>query len=117
MMSDYLPDVQDLVWLDFNPALGHEIKKRRPALVLSHQGYSKLTNLVVVCPITHAANNALQSAGFMIPVPDEIPGVDGYINPLQFQTLDFRRRHIAYITTLDTPTYLNVRKHVLFVID
>ena len=117
MMSDYLPDVQDIVWLDFNPSLGHEIRKGRPALVLSHKGYSQLTNLVVVCPITHAANNALRSADFLIRLPDEVSTIDGYINPLQFQALDFRSRHIKYITKLDTPTYLNVRKKVFFVID
>ncbi|WP_255457790.1 type II toxin-antitoxin system PemK/MazF family toxin [Levilactobacillus tujiorum] len=86
-------------------------------MVLSHQGCSRLTNLVVVCPITHATNNSLQSAGFMIPVPDDIPGITGYINPLQFQALDFKARHITYVTTLDTPTYLLVRQKVLFVID
>ncbi|WP_232842704.1 MULTISPECIES: type II toxin-antitoxin system PemK/MazF family toxin [Lactobacillaceae] len=95
----------------------HEIRKRRPALVLSHKGYSQLTNLVVVCPITHAANNALRSAGFLIRLPDEVSTNDGYINSLQFQALDFRSRHIKYITKLDTPTYLNVRKKVFFVID
>ncbi|WP_125764037.1 type II toxin-antitoxin system PemK/MazF family toxin [Levilactobacillus mulengensis] len=115
-MTDYIPEVQDIVWMDFDPALGHEIKKRRPALVLSHSGYSKLTNLVVVCPITHAANNAIRSAGFMIPISNDIDEIDGFINPLQFQTLDFNKRHIKYITSLDTPTYLNVRKKVLFVI-
>jgi len=116
-MTKYMPDVQDIVWIDFNPSLGHEIQKRRPALVLSHKGYSTMTNLVAVCPITHASKNKLQSTGFLVPVPSKISDVDGYINPLQFQTLDFEARHIAYIATLDTPTYLNVQKTIHFVID
>ncbi|WP_236008136.1 type II toxin-antitoxin system PemK/MazF family toxin [Levilactobacillus andaensis] len=113
----YIPESQDIVWLDFDPALGFEINKRRPALVLSHSGYSELTNLVVVSPITHAANNRLQRAGFMIPIPPDLPEIDGFINPLQFQTLDFNKRHVKYIATLDSDTFLQVRKQVLFVLN
>lgn len=60
-MTNYIPDTQDIVWLDFNPTQGHKIKQRRPAWVLRHQEYSRLINLVVICPITHAINGSLQS--------------------------------------------------------
>lgn len=51
---DYLPHKGDIVTIDFNPSSGSEIRKRRPALVISNSRYSALTGLAVVCPITHA---------------------------------------------------------------
>jgi len=42
----------DVVWLDFDPQVGHEQAGRRPALVLSHREYNLKSGLAVVCPIT-----------------------------------------------------------------
>lgn len=50
-MSD-VPEVGDLVWVNFNPQAGHEQAGRRPALVLSPASYHEKTALAVVCPIT-----------------------------------------------------------------
>lgn len=43
----------DLIEVDFNPTVGHEPAKRRPALVVS-AGYfnNVVSSLTVVCPIT-----------------------------------------------------------------
>ena len=59
----YIPDKGDIIILDFNPSSGAEIRKRRPAVVISNNKYSSLTGLVVVCPITHATNNRLKDTG------------------------------------------------------
>lgn len=48
--NEYIPDKQDLIEIDFDPAVGKEIKKRRPALVISNRGYSQVTGLVVIAP-------------------------------------------------------------------
>lgn len=47
----------DVVVVDFDPTLGHEPRKRRPALVVS-DGYfnNVLSSLTVVCPITSSVN-------------------------------------------------------------
>jgi len=37
----YVPERGDLVWLDFNPQLGHEQAGRRPALTISPGIYNK----------------------------------------------------------------------------
>lgn len=42
----------DIVWLDFDPQVGHEQAGRRPALVLSHKPYNQRTGLAIVCPMT-----------------------------------------------------------------
>lgn len=51
-MKQYIPQQGDIVWLEFDPSKGHEIKKRRPALVLSKNKYNEMTKFVVVAPIT-----------------------------------------------------------------
>jgi len=49
----YSPKQGDIVWIDFDPTRGHEIKKRRPALVISSNEYNTATNFIIVSPITH----------------------------------------------------------------
>ncbi|MDR1803118.1 MAG: type II toxin-antitoxin system PemK/MazF family toxin [Treponema sp.] len=43
----------DIVWLDFEPQIGHEQKGRRPALVLSNNTLNMFSDLPLVCPITN----------------------------------------------------------------
>ncbi len=43
----------EIGYLDFDPSAGHEPSKRRPALVISVDGFNAfLSSLMVVCPIT-----------------------------------------------------------------
>lgn len=51
-MTDYRPDVRDLVWTDFDPTLGREQAGRHPAVVLSPALFFDNTGFVIVCPIT-----------------------------------------------------------------
>lgn len=46
------PHARDIILLDFNPQSGHEIQKKRPALVLSNDAFNRMTGLAMVCPIT-----------------------------------------------------------------
>jgi len=48
----YVPERNDIVWLDFEPTKGKEIGKYRPALVLSGKAYNKATGLLICCPIS-----------------------------------------------------------------
>lgn len=115
-MTEYIPEKQDVVWLNFNPSSGKEIGKRRPALVLSNKEYSKVTNLVLVCPITHAKKNHLRMTGLLIPIT-EIPGIDGFINPLQIHTFDYQARKIDKIGELDDSTFFDVIRIVNDIIE
>lgn len=49
-----IPDQQDIIWINFQPSKGQEIRGRHPAVVLSHADYTIQTGLVAVSPITHA---------------------------------------------------------------
>jgi mRNA interferase MazF len=51
----YTPDAGDIVWLDFSPQSGREMKDRHPAVVLTPGRYSVATGLALVVPITSKA--------------------------------------------------------------
>ncbi len=48
----YVPERNDIVFVDFEPTKGKEIGKLRPALVLSTKNYNKQTGLMICCPIS-----------------------------------------------------------------
>lgn len=48
----YVPERGDIVWIDFDPVLGHEQGGHRPALVISPQAYNKAVGLMLCCPMT-----------------------------------------------------------------
>ena len=48
----FVPDAGDVVWLEFNPQVGHEQAGHRPAVVLSPAIYNGKTGLMVCCPLT-----------------------------------------------------------------
>lgn len=48
----YIPDVGDIIWLNFDPQAGHEQAGHRPAVVLTPASYNDLTSLLICCPLT-----------------------------------------------------------------
>ena len=52
MVTPYVPDAGDIVFMDFDPQVGREQAKRRPALVLTDLRYNRASGLAVVCPLT-----------------------------------------------------------------
>lgn len=96
----YIPKQKDLVWINFDPSRGKEIKKRRPAVVMSSTAYNKSTHFIVVCPITSTIRNF---PGF-INLPAEKYKVHGQINCQQLYSYDFTKRagrKVELIGTLD----------------
>jgi mRNA interferase MazF len=57
VVSKYIPDRGDIVWLSFDPQAGHEQSGRRPALTLSPRKYNTASGLAVFCPITSQIKN------------------------------------------------------------
>jgi len=51
-VAAYVPDIGDIVWLEFDPQAGHEQAGRRPALVLSPEKYNGLRGMMICCPMT-----------------------------------------------------------------
>ena len=50
---EYKPMQGDIIFLNFDPQIGHEQRGRRPALVVSNNTFNSFTSIAVVCPITN----------------------------------------------------------------
>lgn len=53
----WLPDRQDIIWIDCNPQVGQEMRDIHPFLVLSPSIFNNKTSLVIGLPMTTAAYN------------------------------------------------------------
>ncbi len=84
-----LPDVGDLVWVNFNPQAGHEQAGHRPAMVLSARIYHEKTALAVVCPITSNTS----PYPFKVLLPDDLP-ISGAVLSDQVKSIDRDARQL-----------------------
>jgi len=93
-MVAYVPEQGEVVWIDFEPQKGHEIKKKRPALVISPRAYNQKTNLALVMPITS------QIKGYPFEVSFDSTEIEGVILADHVRSLDWKARNAKKITHL-----------------
>lgn len=89
--TKYIPERGDIVWLDFNPQLGHEQRGRRPALVMSYKTYNEKIGLAIFCPITS------KDKGYPFEVKIEGIKINGCALSDQVKSLDWKVRNIEFI--------------------
>lgn len=56
--SLWVPDRQDIIWINCNPQVGQEMRDVHPFLVLSPRIFNEKTSLVIGLPMTTAEYNA-----------------------------------------------------------
>ena len=56
--APWVPERQDIVWIDCNPQAGREMRDRHPFLVLSPRAFNARTSLVIGLPMTTPKYNA-----------------------------------------------------------
>lgn len=98
----YMPDRNDIVWLDFEPTKGKEIGKYRPALIMSSKAYSKASGLIICCPISTSIRNA--------PTEVAVTNLDqpSVVASNLIQTLDYRYRKIKFVTKANKDVFKEV---------
>lgn len=107
MVTRYVPDAGDLVWLTFDPQSGVEQAGRRPALVLSPRAYNGLTGLAVMCPVTSKSKRyALEVA---LPEGDSVSGV---VLSDHLKSLDWRARKVVFASAAPATVLAEVRARV-----
>jgi mRNA interferase MazF len=109
--SSYIPGRGDIVWLDFNPQMGHEQKGRRPALVLSHKAYNEKIGLGIFCPITSKVK------GFPFEVKARGVKIDGCVLSDQIKSLDWKVRKIEFIEKIDEESLKEVLDKIKVIIE
>ena len=90
MVASYVPDAGDIVVLDFDPQVGREQAKRRPALVLTDLRYNQASGLAIVCPLT----SKVKPYPFTLPVT--VGKVDGAVLVDQIKSLDWAGRRAEF---------------------
>jgi mRNA interferase MazF len=89
--KNYTPSRGDIVFTDFDPAVGHEQQMKRPALVLSPQAYSAKFRLMLVVPIT----SRVRGHGFEVII--EGAKTKGAVLCHQAKTFDYNARGVKFI--------------------
>ncbi len=56
--KDWVPDRQEVIWIDCNPQAGREMRNVHPFVVLSPRVFNDRTSLVIGLPMTTADYNA-----------------------------------------------------------
>jgi mRNA interferase MazF len=84
-------DAGDILWIDFGRPVGHEQGGRRPAIVLTRQGYNVRSSVLIVCPITRQQRNwpfevSLPSNGRLkgVVLVDQIKVIDPAARPIGY---------------------------------
>ena len=95
-MARYIPDRNDIIWLDFEPTKGREIGKYRPALVLSSKAYNRQTGLLICCPISTSIR------GGMTEVPVTNLDKPSVVAASLIQTLSWQDRTAKKIATAES---------------
>ena len=85
----YIPNKGDIVWIDFDPSSGQEIRKRRLGLVVSRYDFNRKTRFVVICPIT----SAIKDLPTRYSLPNEVD-TNRQVIISQLKSLDFNSRNL-----------------------
>jgi mRNA interferase MazF len=90
-LPPYVPARGDLVWLAFDPSVGHEQAGRRPALTLSPLEYNRRVGLGIFCPIT----SLRKGYPFEVALPNGSP-ISGVVLSDQARSLDWVARRAEF---------------------
>jgi mRNA interferase MazF len=106
MVTPYVPEAGDIVMLDFNPQVGREQAKRRPALVLTDQRYNRATGLAVVCPLTS------KRKPYPFALPITLDPVEGAVLVDQLKSLEWSGRSAKFHSKAEPALVGRVRQYV-----
>ncbi|WP_119344471.1 type II toxin-antitoxin system PemK/MazF family toxin [Facilibium subflavum] len=102
MTKAYIPERNDIVWLDFEPQKGKEIGKYRPAFVLSSKEYNKKTATVIYCPVS----TSIRGGATEVPIHNiDSPSV---VVTSIVQTLSWKDRKCKFIAKAEEGVFRNV---------
>lgn len=102
----------DIIWINFSPSVGTEMKGRHPAVVVSSNAYNEKTSYVIVCPITSHGN---EFAGY---IPLRGYKVHGRINAIQVHSFSLKRtKTLGIIDKLRTEDLIQVKQVIDYALE
>ena len=106
MVTPYVPEAGDIVMMDFNPQVGREQAKHRPALVLTNQRYNRASGLAVVCPLTS------KRKPYPFALPITLDQVEGAVLVDQLKSLDWSGRSAKFHSKAEPALVSRVRQYL-----
>lgn len=87
--ESWVPDRSEIIWINYNPQSGREMRDMHPMLVLSSKEFNFRTGIVIGLPMTTAGYN--DSNPFAIKFQGE-NGENSYVLAHQPKSFDWRQR-------------------------
>jgi mRNA interferase MazF len=87
--KSWVPDRGELIWIDFNPQSGREMRDLHPMLVLSPMKFNERTGIVIGLPMTTAEYNETNPFAVKFQGPK---GKISYVLAHQPKSFDWRQR-------------------------
>jgi mRNA interferase MazF len=109
----YHPDRGDLIEMNFQPAAGREIDKRRPAIVLSPLAYNRRSGLCLAVP----TSTDLTPGPLWIPMPSGFLPAPSLILCDYLKSFDYRERSAAFIKRVPDDLVEQILSNLLDLID
>ena len=94
----------DVYWINFDPSVGSEIQKKRPAVIVSNNDSNKYISRVQVIPLTSNVNRVYPCEALVL-----IRGKQGKVMADQLTTVD-KSRVGDFIGTLHTEDMKKITK-------
>jgi len=106
MVTAYVPEAGDIAMMDFNPQVGREQAKRRPALVLTDQRYNRASGLAIVCPLTS------KRKPYPFALAITLDRVEGAVLVDQLNSLDWAGRKAKFHSKAEPALINKVRQYI-----
>jgi mRNA interferase MazF len=107
LVTPYCPESGDLIWIDFDPQVGHEQAGHRPALVLSPKSFNQRTSLAFICPIT----SRVKGYPFEVELPST-SAIRGVILCEHLRSMDWQGRGAKFAAGVSRDTLLEARETI-----
>ncbi|MBI3157259.1 MAG: type II toxin-antitoxin system PemK/MazF family toxin [Burkholderiales bacterium] len=111
----WVPERQEVIWIDCNPQAGREMRDMHPFLVLSPRAFNDRTSLVIGFPMTTAECNADNPFAVAVgPAAGRRAGKTSYILCHQPKSFDWRTRRASPhpLKQLPDPSFLEARRRL-----
>lgn len=104
--ANWAPDRRDIIWIEFSPESGLEIKDEHPMVVLSTRAFNEKTGIVIGLPLTHSPLN--ETNPFAVKYEYTHAGAKkvGYVLTHQPKSFDWRARNARAHPLKTMPTAL-----------
>ena len=103
MVKKYIPKQGDVVFLDFNPTIGHEQKEFRPAVVISNNIFNINTKMVMICPIT--SNEKEFPTHYKL---EDTKKVHGAVICEHIRSIDYEIRNLNFVEKLSNNEFISI---------